>query len=391
MTTNETGDLAAARSAAIEASGWGAPFHLVQLRNACFWVFAFGMAAGTLQLVHFYVPGVGAYGAGLTIGVIAFGLYTVPWLLLLSYHNRYTSLPPKLLFVAFAWAFVASTYWMAVQANGAVLSLYGKLFGPGWARDWGPGLTAPFTEEAAKATALVLLLGLAPRLVRSPYDGLIIGAFAGLGFQISEDVSYAFNAAANGFGADQVASAWGIFAARAGAGLFQHVLFSAVFCSGLMWLLGRGGTRHRGRGLLLMLGAMVVHSGWDNFSAYGLSIAGVLGIPLMMLLLAVGGLLLLWTAFRLAAPQEQAWLYAILAPEAERGLLTDAEVRAVSGGWKTRRAYHRSIHGHRERRSADHTLAAAHDLAQELARCGGRDTPAVDHARGEVERLRGRP
>ncbi|XVV12584.1 PrsW family intramembrane metalloprotease [Actinoplanes sp. CA-131856] len=373
----------AARTAAIEQSGWGVPFRLVQWRNAAFWVFLWGMVAGGYQLLEFYGPGFGAYTAGLGSGVLLFGLYTVPWLLLLGYHNRYTSLPGRLLTVAFLWGAVAATFWIGLQANTAVLSLYTKAFGAEWTRDWAPGLTAPITEELAKATGLILLIGLAPRLVRSPYDGLIVGAFVGLGLQISEDVLYAFNATATQFGADQISAAYGIFASRAVAGLFQHVLFSAIFCSGLMWLIGRGETRHRVRGVLLMLGAMVLHSGWDNVGAYGNVLAGRAGFVLVILVLVVAGLWLLTVTFRLAAPQEQAWLKAILAPEVADGLLTDEEATAAAGGWKARRRYRRT-----HTRAEQHVLSAANDLAQEIAKAGGADNDRVVHARAEIQRLR---
>lgn len=379
------------RDAAIEASGWGRPFRFVQWRNAAFWVYLFAMVAGAVSLVRFYGPGIGVYGVGLGSGVLLFSLYAIPWLLLLSHHNRYTSLPPAMLLVAFLWGAVPATYWIALRANTAALSLYGKLFGNAWVHDWGAGLTAPFTEETAKALALVLLIGMAPRLVRSPYDGLVIGAFAGLGLQLSEDVLYAFNATTSNFGADQVGSAWGIFVGRAAAGIVSHALFSAVFCSGLMWLLGRAGPRRAARGLLLMAAAVLAHSSWDNMAAYGNALDGGAGTILLMIVIAAAELVLLWLTFRLAAPQEQGWIRAILAPEARTGVLTDEEVRAAGGDRRTRRAYRRSVRGRAARRSARHVLAAAHDLAQALARGGGRDTAEVVHARAEIARLRSRP
>jgi len=389
VTTSTAPDAAAARAAAIEASGWGAPFRLVQYRNLCFWVFVFGVAAGVYQMIRYYGPNLGAYGVGLGVGTLGFAVYTIPWLLLLAYHNRYTSLPAKLLLTAFVWGATSAAFWIALHANGALLSLYGKAFGQAWVSDWGAGLTAPFTEEIAKALALVLLLGLAPRLVRSPYDGLMIGAYAGLGFQIFEDILYAFNGTYASFGADQVGAAWHILILRGITGLVGHVLFSAVFCAGLMWLLGRGERKHRLRGLVLMLAAMLAHGTWDNLNAIGYSVAGILGIFLLLYLVApAADLLLLWVTFRLAAPQEQRWMRAILTPEVERGVLTGAEVDAAAGGWRTRRAYRKSLHGHRDKSTATHVLAAAHDLARELALAGGHDTARVEHARAEIDRVR---
>jgi RsiW-degrading membrane proteinase PrsW (M82 family) len=386
------GSALARRDAALAASGWGAPFRLVQMRNLCFWVYALGVAGGAWQMVHYYGAGLGAYGAGLGLGVLAFALYTIPWLILLGYHNRYTRQPGGLLLTAFVWGAVAATFWIALPANGALLSLYGKAFGQAWVNDWGAGLTAPINEEIGKGLGIILLLGLARRLVRSPFDGLIIGAYIGLGFQISEDVLYAFNNTAMNFGADQAGSAWNIVLVRSTSGLFGHVLFSAVFCSGIMWLIGRGERTHRLRGLLLMLAAMLAHGCWDDLTALGYSLAGDFGLLLLwFVVLPVADLLLLWLTFRLAAPQEQGWLRDILAPEAATGLLTEAEVTAAAGGWRTRRRYRKAHHGHRERQRAKHILIASNDLAEQLAEAGGHDTNGVEHARSEITRLRANP
>jgi RsiW-degrading membrane proteinase PrsW (M82 family) len=380
------------RAAALEESGWGAPFRLLQPRNLCFWVYALGVASGIWKMVQYYGAGAGAYGVGLGTGALAFAIYTIPWLVLLAYHNRYTRLPGSLLAAAFVWGAAAASFWIALPANGALLSLYGKAFGQAWVTDWGAGLTAPINEEIGKGLGLILLLGLARRLIRSPFDGLIVGAYLGLGFQISEDVLYAFNNTATNFGADQVGSAWQIVVVRSATGLFGHVLFSAVFCSGVMWLLGRGDRPRRVRGLLLMLAAMVAHGCWDTLSALGYLLAGGAGVLLLMIVvMPVLDLLLLGLAFRLAVPQEQAWLRAILAPETESGLLTEAEVAAAAGGWRTRRHYRKAQHGHREKQRAKHLLTAANDLAEQIAEAHGHDTDGVEHARAEITRLRASP
>lgn len=369
------------RLAAIEASGWGARFRLVQWRNAGFWVFVAGMAVGAIELAHLYGPHLASYGVGIGSGVLLFGIYLVPWLFLLAHHNRHTALPPKLLLTAFLWGAVPATYLMGLPANTAILALWGKVLGPAWAHDFAAGFTAPFTEESSKASALILLLGLAPRLIRSPYDGLIVGAFAGLGLQVSEDVLYVFNATASAFGADQLGAAWSVFLTRATAGIVSHALFSALVCSGLMWLLGRGVPKRPLRGALLILAALAAHSTWDNMSAY----ADGAAVGLLMVLLGAVELVVLWYAFRLAAPPERAWTRAILAPEVERGVLNDAELDAATGN---RRAFLKTLAGPGQRKAGKHVVAAAHDLSKALARAGGADSPEVEHVRGEIARIR---
>mgnify|MGYP001076739384 CR=1 FL=1 len=373
------------RFLAIRESGWGTPFRLVQPRNLCFWIVLWGLAAGAVHMVQYLVPAAGQYSVALGSGVLLFGIYTVPWLFLLHYHNRYTSIPGRPLVLAFAWSFVAGTFWMGLQVNAAVLSLYGKAFGPAFVRDWAAGLTAPITEEIIKATALVLVIGLAPRLVSSAYAGLIIGAYSGLGLQIAEDLIYVVNGAAGAHGTNQVGAAVSTLLNRGYVGLFQHVLFSAVYCAGLVWLLGRGG-RHRARGALLVLAVIVLHFCWDDAASLGTAVAGPLGpLALLWVVLPIVGLLLLWLTFRLAAPREQAWMRDLLRPEVERGIISEAELVAVSGRFRARRHHLRQAE---HRRAEKHVLHAIADFAGELARGRGRETDRIDHARAEILRLR---
>ena len=53
--------------------------------------------------------------------------------------------------------------------------------------------------DCGKGIGIVVLLALAPRLVRTATDGLLLGAFIGLGFQTSEDFLYSVVGATQGF------------------------------------------------------------------------------------------------------------------------------------------------------------------------------------------------
>ncbi|WP_372668762.1 PrsW family intramembrane metalloprotease [Amycolatopsis kentuckyensis] len=368
----------AAQLAAIEESGWGLPFRFVQPHNLAFWVYLAGVGSGALAMVRYFGAGGGFYTPALTGGILLFGLYLVPWLLLLRRQNRYTAQPGGLLAAAFAWGGVAATFWIALPANSALLEIWTKLGGTAFASDWAAGLTAPIDEEFAKALGLVLLIGLAPRLVRGAYDGFIIGAYLGLGFQVFEDVLYVYNGAAQSFGADQLGSSLQIFLVRGVSGIVSHALFSAIFCTGLMWVLGRDrADRHVVRGVLTLLTAMVFHFAWDDMSGLG----G--GVWLPFVIAAVELTFLFWV-LRHAARRERAWTRDLLGPEAEAGVLDPALVDAVSGLRKQRKAYRKRVHSGRVAR---HRLAAARDLAREIAHAGGQETARVAHARAEVVRL----
>ena len=107
----------------------------------------------------------------------------------------------------------------------------------------GCGARGPFTEETAKGSGLLLLIALAPRQVRTAFDGFILGAFIGLGFQIVEDVSYAMTSAGTQFGANQIGASTGTIVLRMVSGVAAHIVYSAIFCAGLVYLLGRPAER----------------------------------------------------------------------------------------------------------------------------------------------------
>jgi RsiW-degrading membrane proteinase PrsW (M82 family) len=378
-----------ARAQALTESGWGTRFRFGQIRNLCYYVMVIGWAGGATVAFHTISPSARVYTTALTFGIVAFAVYAIPWWAYLNHLNRLSIVPRDITLVAFLWGFLGATFWIALRANDAILELYGKLFGHAWVKDYGAGLTAPFTEETAKGLGLILLLGLAPRIVRTPFAGFVIGAFIGLGFQISEDILYAFESGAARFGSDQAGQAAAIFGARGIAGLFSHTLYSALYCAGLIWLLDRDGSGRRGRGLGLMLLAMLLHGTWDTGGSYLFPImpAGAAAAVNYVLTIAVA-LIAVRLVLRTVERDASRWIAAVLQPEVDGGVLSQEEATAAAGGRKARKALRRAQGSHRAGRIAKHVVAAAEDLAQALARSGGRDTSEVAHARAEVARLR---
>jgi hypothetical protein len=192
-----------------------------------------------------------------------------------------------------------------------------------------------------------------------------------------------FNGAAAAFGVDQAGGSLHVFVVRGLAGIVSHALFSAIFCTGLMWVLSRvPGERRVARGVLTMLTAMAFHFTWDDMGGlsggtnlYFVLLAGFAAIELAVLFLVR----------RQAAGTERAWTRDLLAPEVGTGTVEPGLLAAVSGLRKDRRLYRKQV---RSRRQSRHLIEAAHDLAHELALAGGAETPRVAHARAELARLR---
>ena len=368
------------RRRAIDQSGWGEAFHLVQPRNLAFWVYCVLVAAGMFVISGQLSIAAAAYSGALTSGIIAFGLLAVAYLWFIHYEDRYTTVPGKLAAVGFVWGGVGAIGAFALLGNDAVLSLYSKAFGASFAFDWGAALTAPINEELAKGAGVLLLLVLAPRLIRSPFDGLILGAFIGLGFQISEDISYAWIGAANSFG--DVGAAWQTIIARTLGSIPSHWMYTGIFGAGLIWFIGRPDVPARkGLGAGLMLTAMVMHGLWDASAAIaGDNVISILPGIIALVLISV----FVWV-YENSEGIEREWMRELMAPEVDRGVVTPDELDALAGTRSTLKTYVRS---QPSRRTAKRVLGAETDLVHQIARDGGAETVAVQRARVTVAQAR---
>jgi RsiW-degrading membrane proteinase PrsW (M82 family) len=373
--------LAADRQRAIEESGWGERFRLFQPHNLAFWVYCALVAVGAYVLWGQLSIARAAYSGALAEGIVAFGLLALVYLWFIHYGDRYTTVPIELAAAAFVWGFVAATGAFALLGNDAFMSLYAKLFGASFAFDWGAGLAAPIDEELAKGAGVLLLLTLAPRLIRSPFDGLIVGAFVGLGFQISEDISYAWIGAADAF--NDVGAARSTIVVRSLSSIPSHWMYTGIFGAGLVWFVGRPDVApRRWLGAGLMLAAMLMHGLWDASAAIGGNSFFGWIIPV-----AVAGTLIsvfIWV-YNESEPIEREWMRELMAPEVERGVVTPAELDALSGTRATLRAY---IRLQPNPTVAERVLKAETDLAHQIARDGGEDTAAVQRAREAVAQAR---
>jgi RsiW-degrading membrane proteinase PrsW (M82 family) len=374
------------RADAIAVSGWGAPFRFVQPHNACFWVFLALVASGAWYVVTSVAATGGVYDQAYATAIFSSGLFAAIFLLFLRWADRWERTPAALAVAAFLGGGIAAPFALAINGNGAVIGLYTKIFGQPWALDWEAGLSAPFVEETSKGAIVLLLMGLAPVVIRTAADGLMVGAYVGLGFQILEDVFYAQNAAIEQFGAHQAEAVLDIFALRALTGVASHALYTALFGAGLVYLIGTPAQPRRvGRGLALMLAAVVIHGVWDSAAAIG----GPVHSVLILFATTVSSVLVLLLAIRWAGRRERGFMRDIMGPERAAGTITDAEFAALIGHRKERRTAVRERADGVSRRREKHLVRAARDLAQDLAASGGVDTPQVEHSRAEIARLRG--
>jgi RsiW-degrading membrane proteinase PrsW (M82 family) len=385
--TTALADFDRRRDVALDLSGWGRGFRFYQPRNFAFWGYLMLVTTGASGFGARLAREYNAYGQAIGLAVTLFAIYAAFFWWFTVRIDRYAKLPAKLMVVAFLWGGFAATWSMAGSANSAILALYAKAFGQAWALDWGAGLSAPFIEEPAKGIGLLLLIALAPRQVRTAFDGFILGAFLGLGFQIIEDIAYALTSAGSQFGANQVGASLATIVLRMISGVGAHIVYSAIFCAGLIYLLGRPAEPRRiVRGLVLTATAMLLHGAWDTMTAFaGLSPLALLGFAVAMIVAALG---IAARVYQLTVTRERDFLRDVMAPEEARKVITAGELEAMTGNRRARRAHRKAGHSRREGRRARYVLNAAYDLAGALAAARGADTDRVQFARAEVARVR---
>lgn len=379
-------DLLTRRREAIADVGWGTSVTWRQPRNACLWVLVAVIGYG-LWYTFTAVRGVQGTPSGgpLAISAIIFAFYGVVFWWFTTHIDRYSRQPLSLRTAAFLFGGFGATWTIAVNSNTALLGIYAKVFGQDFANGWGAGLAAPFSEELGKGAGVLLLLFIAPRVMRTAFDGFVIGAFVGLGFEIIEDILYSINSVADGFGADPVGASLHTAMLRLATGFSSHIVYSAIFGAGIVYIVGTKAQRRRlGLGLLLCFTSMTLHGVWDSTIA----IAGGNAVVTTLLMggSVVVALVLVVRVFHVTVAGEQVAIRDVLAPEVEDGTLTQDELVAVSGSWKERRRFRRHG-GVGDRRRRGHRLAAAHDLADEIARADGDETERVQFARSELHRF----
>src|SRR6476469_9190619 len=216
---------------------------------------------------------------------------------------------------------------------------------------WGAAIAGPIDEETLKALGLLLLVLIAAAEIDTPIDGLVYGAFIGLGFQIVEDFTYLTNPAFSGDGFSQTHVVWELFVVRGlVAGIWSHAAYTGLVGLGIGFLVSRPDVSRAWRitlAILAFAGAWAMHFVWnspwlENVLAGGfwrtiIAQSVIKGLP--------GFLLLAWLYFR-ARRREARWVEHVLMPETATGAVTPAEIEALL-----------TFHGRRRERRAARRLA----------------------------------
>ncbi|WP_265289690.1 PrsW family intramembrane metalloprotease [Verminephrobacter eiseniae] len=162
--------------------------------------------------------------------------YTAAFVLFFRTLDLLEQHPPEACVLAFAWGGLGAMYF-AAPANIAIQSLCAKLVSPEFVAGWGPAIAGPITEDFLKLADVILLL-IARNHFETYLSVLIVGAMAGLGFQVIEDLSYTVNSAVNFPLENQVHPVlYHLLMRGLLSGLWSHAAYTTIVSFGVAWFL----------------------------------------------------------------------------------------------------------------------------------------------------------
>lgn len=291
---------------------------------------------------------------------LVWGLYTIPFLLIIRRIDYFEREPWVSLVAAFLWGGLVAG-GMALVGNSAIFELVTVTQGVITAQEWGAAFAGPTTEEVAKGVGVLLILIASPRRPRTALDGFVIGAVVGLGFQVVENFGYTMNVSAMeddpGIGPlVQMFVVRGLI-----AGPFSHAVYTGIVGLGIGYLVTateRSWWRRVGFALLAFVGAFFAHWLWN--SPLLMSQLGILSL----LVKGMVTLTILIVALRVARKRDAQFFCPALA-DVPAALCTTPERDALATGRGRRRA--RKMARRRSGRGAGRAMAHLQRAQADLA------------------------
>jgi RsiW-degrading membrane proteinase PrsW (M82 family) len=222
---------------------------------------------------------------------------------------------------------------VGVSGGQALQDILAKVVSPAFVDSWAAAIVGPTIEEPAKFLGVIMIVLLAKDQVNSVIDGVVYGAFAGLGFQLVENFMYTMHAVAIAGNGDVLAPVGATFLVRGFlSGLWSHTMFTALTGAGIGYALvafKRPLWWRVAIVVLALLGAWLLHFVWNSpllINGFGTGLGGVVAI---LLVKGLPGLLLVLTLVGVAKRNEAAYYSATLTHRADPGLATRAEIRTL--------------------------------------------------------------
>ncbi len=372
---------------------WHERGSVLQPRLPAFWLFAFLLLIGALGAGGLVAERISGNQEASLFAITLLVVWAVPFVLAIYALDLFEREPLGMLAAAFAWGGLAAIT-LAISANTALLDLIAKLGSPALAEDWGPAIVGPTNEETLKALGVLLLALIAAAEIDTPIDGLVYGAFVGLGFQVLENFLYFTNPTFAGTGYAQTEVVWDLFVIRGLVdGIWSHAAYTGLVGLGIGYLVSRPDVPRPIRVAALALtfvAAWGMHFAWNAPWLSDLVANGLGGWIAFSLVKGLPGFLLLAGLYLHARRREARWVEHVLAPEIATGAATAAEIEellTLRGRRRARRAARRSG-GRRASRRMRQLQREQVGLALEHTRAGGASAAELARRRAAIASLR---
>ncbi len=369
-----------------------------QPRRAAFWVLAALTVNGVFYTVHLFSLGFRVVPVTALLGFVVWGLYA--WIFVLTFRtlDLLEQHGPEAFVLAFAWGGCGAVYF-AAPANIAIQSLCAKLVSPEFAAVWGPAVAGPITEEFLKLAGVILLILVARNQFQTHLSVLIVGAMAGLGFQVVENLSYTVNASMHFPLENQVRPVLlNLLTRGLMSGLWSHAAYTTIASYGVAWFLlhpERPMATRLAAALLCFALAWAMHFAWNSPLLEGLFENSYAAMALLLAVKGIPALIAAGVFWYAAARENGAHLHAqaaYLVPE--RDLIRDDEwvrLGAPMARYRVRRTIGRNF-GLRARRLKTQLQREQLRLIRKAATYGRgpqtqRHETAVQRLRAELDAL----
>jgi RsiW-degrading membrane proteinase PrsW (M82 family) len=218
--------------------------------------------------------------------------------------------------MAFLWG-AAGAVFISFILNSINSAFFGAIGGDGAAAFGGSVISAPLVEETSKALALFLFFFWKKDEFDGVLDGIVYAGMVGLGFAMTENVSYYGQALASG-GLPGTVLIRGVLAP------FSHPLFTAMTGVGLG--IARETTKRQLKLIAPLAGlslAMLLHGTWNLSASFGAAFLGVYMLVMVPTFFALLGIVLY------AQARERRIIRANLTPYVQTGHLSPAELQSL--------------------------------------------------------------
>lgn len=313
--------------------------------------------------------------AGLVVGLIIATLPVPFYVMLALWIDRYEKEPAWMLAAAFLWGATGSVFFSFIfnSINGAIFGMVG---GSAAAQFGGSVISAPFVEELAKGLALFLFFFWKKDEFDNITDGIIYATMVGLGFAMTENISYYGVAFQNGIGGSLF-----LFVVRGMLAPFSHPLFTALTGIGLG--LARETNNKALKFAAPVLGlamAMFLHATWNFSASFGMAFFAAYFLVMVPAFFLVIGVVLY------SHGRERKIIRANLQPYVQTGIISPADLDKLTkvggrfralmaamkaegvAGWRREGQFHQAaseLAFHHWRRSRGITRGEQADAARE--------------------------